>query len=80
MGLTLASAGKIDEAIQEFRIVLKARPDDAEMWCNLGILLEGQGKTAEAMEQYRRALQIDPDFEKAHKLLEKTLEKEDNPQ
>jgi tetratricopeptide (TPR) repeat protein len=80
LGLALASAGKIDEAIQEFRIVLKARPDDAEMWCNLGILLERQGKTAEAIEQYRRALQIDPDFEKARKLLEKTLEKENNPQ
>ena len=80
LGLALAAAGKIDDAIEEFRFVLKARPDDAEMWCNLGILLERQGKTAEAIEQYRQALQIDPDFEKARTLLEKKLEKENNPQ
>ncbi len=80
LGLALAGVEKFDEAIEEFRIVLKARPDDAEMWCNLGILLDRQGKTAEAIEQYRRALKIDPDFEKARTLLEKTLEKEQNPQ
>lgn len=37
LGLAYALAGKTDEAIAEFRLVLKARPNDVETWCNLGI-------------------------------------------
>jgi len=68
--------GKIDEAIKQFKIVLKERPGDVEMHCNLGILLERQGKITGAIEQYREALQINPEYTKAAELLEAALEKQ----
>jgi len=78
LGLTLAKVDRIDDAIKEFRIVLKARPDDVEMYCNVGLLLERQNKIAEAIEHYRRALQINPDYTKAQGLLKAALSKQEN--
>jgi tetratricopeptide (TPR) repeat protein len=77
LGLALAGQGKADEAIKEFRIVLSRQPDDVEMYCNVGILLEQQGKTDEAIKQYRRALQINPAYDKARRLLNAALTKQD---
>jgi len=71
----LASLGRLDEAIREFRIVLSARPDDAEMHFNLGILLEKQGKISEAIKHYRNALQINPNEPKVRRHLNDALSK-----
>jgi len=78
LGLALAGVNRLDEAIDQFQIVLRASPDDVEMHCNVGILLARQGKTGEAIKAYRRALQIDPDYTKAQQLLKAALSKGEN--
>jgi tetratricopeptide (TPR) repeat protein len=77
--LALATVGKTNEAIKQCRIVLAARPDDVEMYCNLGILLEHRGEIAEAIKQYQKALQISPDNPKAQQLLQTAVKKQQNP-
>jgi tetratricopeptide (TPR) repeat protein len=43
-------------AEQEYRAVLKLRPDFAEAYMNLGLILQLQGRTPEAMSEFRSAL------------------------
>jgi tetratricopeptide (TPR) repeat protein len=74
----LGQKGEPEAAAKEFRFVLSRRPDDLEMYCNLGIVLQQQGKIDEAIDQYRQALQIDPDYGKARQLLQAALEKQKN--
>ena len=78
MGLALAGVGKIDEAIKECRIVLSARPEDAEMHFNVGVLLERQGKIGEAIKEYQQALAINPNYTQAGERLKAALEKKEN--
>ena len=73
LALALAAVGRINEAIEHCRVVIAARPDDAEMQNNLGILLQKQDKIDEAIECYKKALQIDPKFQKAREKLDSAL-------
>jgi tetratricopeptide (TPR) repeat protein len=69
LGGTLADAGKLDEAIKNYREALAIIPNDtlaANVRCNLGNVLERVGQPAEAEKEYREALRIDPDFFLAH--------------
>lgn len=43
-------------AEQEYRAVLKLRPNLAEAYMNLGLILQLEGRTAEAMTEFRNAL------------------------
>ncbi len=63
-GNILKDMGRGEEAIEEFKIVLNGRPDDVEMYCNLGIVLQRAG---------RKALRINPEYKKADKLLKAAL-------
>ena len=69
----MAAIGRIDEAIEQCRVVIAARRDDAEMQNNLGMLLQRQDKIDEAIECYKKALQIDPKLQKARENLDSAL-------
>jgi tetratricopeptide (TPR) repeat protein len=71
--LAFNTIGKIDEAINDVRFVLKARPYDVMMYRNLGIFLERKGDIAGAIEAYRAGLRIEPNNENLRQLLEEDL-------
>jgi tetratricopeptide (TPR) repeat protein len=73
LGYLLASRGRLDEAIAEYREALKLKPDFAIAYVNLGDALLRQGKNDEAIANFKRALEIDPNFVPARQSLEKAL-------
>jgi tetratricopeptide (TPR) repeat protein len=69
LGLSLSDAGRVDEAIKNYREALAIAPNDtfaAHIRCNLGNALDRAGQPAEAEKEFREALRIDPDFFLAH--------------
>ena len=48
------------EAIAHLRVVVRARPGDADAWNNLGSALAMQGNLAEAVRSFERALAVEP--------------------
>src|ERR1035438_8918436 len=48
LGIALAQAGKIQEAVGEFNLALQFKPDMADTHCLLGIELQKDGKFEEA--------------------------------
>ena len=65
LALALAAVGKIDESIEQCKIVLGVNPNDAEMHQNLGLLYESKGQIKQAVESYKKAIEIDPNSPKA---------------
>jgi tetratricopeptide (TPR) repeat protein len=57
----LHQAGKLDEAIQDYRRVLDAYPQMEEVRSNLGAALAASGRYSEAIVEYNRALLQKPD-------------------
>ena len=51
-------AGKLDEAIRDYRLVLDMYPDMFEVRSNLGAALSANGHYDEAITEYKRVLQI----------------------
>ena len=66
LGVGLANAGRIQEAIGCYTQALQIRPDYAEAHNNLGVALEQVGRVQEAIGHWKRALQIRPDDAEAH--------------
>ncbi len=66
LGVALAQAGKIDEAIAQYEQALRSNPDDAKVHDNLGIALAQAGRIPEAIEHLQQALRLMPDFAEAH--------------
>jgi tetratricopeptide (TPR) repeat protein len=60
LGLLLQQAGRLDEAIAEYRHALAAHPDEADLHDNLGVALAAQGHLDEAIGHWRRALALAP--------------------
>jgi tetratricopeptide (TPR) repeat protein len=52
----------LEEAVAHYRTALRARPDDAELNNNLGVVLRLLGRTAEAEASCRRALELLPGY------------------
>ena len=76
LGTELSKEGKTGEAIEQFKMALKLRPDHLESQNNLGAALAGQGNYAEAIQHYEKALQIDPKYPLTHNNLGTLLNKE----
>src|SRR5215469_1723284 len=57
---SLQQAGKFDQAIEDYRLILKRYPDVASVRSNLGAALAGAGRYQEAIAEYERALQLQP--------------------
>jgi tetratricopeptide (TPR) repeat protein len=66
LGLTLARAGRVPEAIQRLERAVQVNPDYPKAQYNLGWILAGAGRMPEAIERYQRALQLNPDLAEAH--------------
>ena len=58
----LAEKGRIDEAIIQYRVGLRVRPDDAGAHNNLGAALLSKGQVQEAIGQFEKALHLKPDY------------------
>jgi tetratricopeptide (TPR) repeat protein len=65
-GVTLMKAGRLDEALGNFRNALKLDPSLASASYNQGLVLAQQGKTTEAIECFRTAIRLRPGFALAH--------------
>jgi len=72
IGTELLKAGKLDEAVAEFRKAIDADPSHAGAYNNLGIAYERMGR-GEAQAQFEKAIQFMPDFTHAHFNLARTL-------
>ena len=57
---SLRRAGKLEQAIEDYRSFLKQYPDVAPVRSNLGAALVGAGRYEEAIVEYKRALQLQP--------------------
>jgi tetratricopeptide (TPR) repeat protein len=65
-GRVAAQAGRYQDAAQEFRKALAARPESVEARVNLGSMLALAGDRAGAADQFREALRFDPNNATAH--------------
>ncbi|MFQ5961380.1 MAG: tetratricopeptide repeat protein [Candidatus Methylomirabilales bacterium] len=52
--------GKIDEAIEEYKLALDIRPDYVDAHYNLGLLYLQQGRTDLAIEEFTEATRLNP--------------------
>ena len=59
-GVDLAQAGKIDEAIAEFRRAVAADPGNFKAHNNLGVLYKRKGWITQAINEYKAASRADP--------------------
>ncbi len=64
---------KFEEAIAQFKKVIELRPEDAEVYYDLGISYEGLNMTEEAKESFRKALELDPGLKKAEERLDRLI-------
>ena len=76
LGVYLASKGRYDEAMEQYRMAVEANPNDYAAQHNLGIELARRGKIDEAIEHYRKALQIRPNFDQGRYSLANALSNE----
>ncbi|HEX3798193.1 MAG TPA: tetratricopeptide repeat protein [Verrucomicrobiae bacterium] len=76
LGSVLASEGKLDAAIADYRQAIKYKPGFPEAYFFLGNALEQQGHTEEAIADYRVALWFKPVTEQAHIFLGMILGKQ----
>jgi tetratricopeptide (TPR) repeat protein len=63
----LLSGGRLDEAIEHYRLTLESDPKPpARTFNNIGIAYSRKGWTDKAIESFSRALSIRPDYARAH--------------
>ena len=66
LGIALTGQGRLAEAGDEFRRVIRSRPDHAHAHYNLGCVLRLQQQFAEAATHFQQALRINPEHAEAH--------------
>jgi tetratricopeptide (TPR) repeat protein len=62
MAIIFHNLGKLDNAEEIHRSLLKKNPNFADVHHHLGLSLMGQGKTSEAAESFKNALRINPNY------------------
>ncbi|MBI4625652.1 MAG: tetratricopeptide repeat protein [Verrucomicrobia bacterium] len=62
LGIMLEQAGRLAEAVAQFRAVLRLQPRDVETHNKVGNLLLRAGTRAEALEHFRTAVALRPDY------------------
>jgi Flp pilus assembly protein TadD len=65
LGLALAQAGRLPEAISHYEQALGIQPDFAEAHNNLALALVHLGRLREAIEHWEQAVRIKPDYVEA---------------
>ncbi len=66
LGMTYEKLGKLNLAIEKYKISLKHNPHYAPARNNLAILYARFGKTDLAIEEFKRAILLDPSYEKSY--------------
>jgi protein O-mannosyl-transferase len=66
LGIPLFAERKIEEAISNFKIAIKLRPNDTNAHYNLGVALAANQKIEEAISHYKMDIKINPNHTKAH--------------
>ena len=66
LGVVLDRAGRLSDAIAEYRRALDHNPNHLEALNNLGVALAGQGRMDEAARRFERVLAVDPENADAH--------------
>lgn len=73
LAMSLAEAGRVEEAIPHLTTTLKLRPDYPQALSNLGDDLAQLGRTKEAIPYLERAVSVQPNFFQAHRNLGNAL-------
>jgi DNA-binding transcriptional MerR regulator len=66
LGRLLQLAGQIEEAIEHYRLSIRAASSDPTGAFNLGTALEELGRWNDALKAYRQAIDVDSSFADAH--------------
>ena len=66
LGVALAAAGRLDEAIGEYREAIRLDPRGADAHIDLGRALSVRGEVDEAIAEYREAIRLNPGSSRAH--------------
>ena len=61
LGTVLDRAGRLSEAVAEYRLALDRNPNHVGALNNLGAALAGQGRTDEAIRSFERLIAVDPE-------------------
>ena len=61
LGRVLDRAGRLSEAVAEYRLALDRNPNHVGALNNLGAALAGQGRTDEAIRSFERLIAVDPE-------------------
>lgn len=73
LGLALATQGRLDEAISQYREAIQLGNDYPEAHNDLGAALAAQGKLEAAVSQYREAIRLKDNYVDAHNNLGNAL-------
>jgi protein O-mannosyl-transferase len=76
LGAALHDAGKVDEALAQYRMALEMAPNYAPAHNNLAVALAGKGLRERAMAELREALRLEPRYASTHYLLATWLEQQ----
>lgn len=71
---------KFDEAIEEFKKVLKLNPASVEAYCGLGLIYENKKQAEEAKKMYEKTLLLDKSNKVAKGHLNKLIGIKDDDQ
>ena len=74
LGLALADAGRIQEAVAQYEEALRIAPNYISARIDLGIALCDLGKTPEAIVQFQEAIKIDPGYADCYYSLGRALD------
>lgn len=66
LGNELLTAGRTDEAIEQYKIVLALSPDDYDAHNNLGATYVKKGLLQEAIQEFETAVKLRPDIAATH--------------
>lgn len=65
--------GVLDEAIENFNTAIKADPDFADAYSNLGLAYKMKGLLNEARQEFEKALQLSPEHNDAKRELNEVM-------
>jgi len=65
-GYALYSQGRLDEAIEQYKIALSLNPQRVDSHINLGVAYAMKGRTDQAIEQYKAGLTLRPGSAEGH--------------
>lgn len=66
LGNVLASAGRADDALAQYRAALRVDPDNPDAIINIGNIFRSRTRYDEAAKHYFTALRMKPDYAEAH--------------